>query len=171
MQLTIIKIHGIMAEIHVTKSWYRVMALTHGIDSWNWLMVQVLPFVVWPTHYHSSHINTCQYLEDVKWLTMRNPLHATSIDGQNAVTLLDSSVPVRRAASKYLVNLKWRQIIFIKQVLSATTFTSALQSWLLPTMRKLDTLMPCWLFHHSHSFFMSPLHFINFCFNEPFKLG
>jgi hypothetical protein len=43
---------------------------------------------------------------------MCNPLHATSIDGQNAVTLLDSSIPVCRAASKYLVNLKRMQIIF-----------------------------------------------------------
>jgi len=104
-----------MVEICVTKSRYSLcnwlMVQSHGIDSWCRFMVQVLHFVIWPTHHHSSHINTCQYLEDVKWLTMCNPLHATSIDGQNAVTLLDSSIPVRRAASKYLVNLKWTQII------------------------------------------------------------
>jgi len=96
-----------MVEIHITKSWYSLcnwlMVQSHGIDSWYTLMEL--------THYHTSHINTCQYLEDVKWLTMCNPLHATSIDGQNAVTLLDSSIPVRRAASKYLVNLIWTQII------------------------------------------------------------
>lgn len=49
----------------------------------------------------------CGYLEDVERLMMSDPLHATPIDGEDAVTLLDAPIPVSWTARQHLVNLQW----------------------------------------------------------------
>lgn len=149
--------HG---AVYANESWYRFIELNHVTASSLCSLAE---------HYHSSYTNTCEYLEDVKWLTMSNPLHAASINGQDAVTLLDSSIPVCRTTSKHLVNLKWTQIFLKKQETAATSFMSVLY-YHGSDQSRASRIQHC---HIDCSTTVTPslclLKFINFCFNEPFN--